>query len=100
MRESRHVEDETMHRITVAEADRDFAALVNRVSSEGISVELERDDKVVARLMPAAPQSRLKVGDFNAFLRGLPTLGNDSEAFESDLREIRRSFGAETIPWD
>ena len=31
-----------MYRITVAEAERDFASLVNRVCSEGIPVELER----------------------------------------------------------
>lgn len=89
-----------MHRMTVTEADRDFPALVDRVCSEGISVEIEREAKVVARLTPAAPQSRLKVRDLNIFLRSLPKLGDDAEAFESDIREVRRSLGAETIPWD
>jgi antitoxin (DNA-binding transcriptional repressor) of toxin-antitoxin stability system len=39
-----------MQRITVAEAERDFSVLVNRVYSEGIRVELERGNKVIARL--------------------------------------------------
>jgi antitoxin (DNA-binding transcriptional repressor) of toxin-antitoxin stability system len=83
-----------MERMTVADAERDFSKLVNRVNSEGISVELEQGNKVVARLTPGAPRSPVKVGDLIAFLRSLPLLGDDSEAFSHDLREIRRQFPA------
>ena len=89
-----------MHRITVAEAERDFATLVNRVYSEGISVELERGDRVIARLTPAGPCSPLKVRALNAFLENLPRLGDDTEAFSDDIRAIRREFPAEANPWD
>ena len=89
-----------MHRITVAEAERNFATLVNRVYSEGISVELERGDRVIARLTPAGPCSSLKVRDLNAFLENLPRLGDDTEAFSDDIRAIRREFPAEANPWD
>ena len=41
-----------MERMTVAEAEREFGNLVNRVYSEGISIELEQGDKIVARLTP------------------------------------------------
>ena len=88
-----------MHRITVAEAERDFANLVNRVYSEGVPVELERGDEVVARLTPAVPRSRLEVRDLNAFLQGLPKLGEDADAFLEDMRTIRRVFPAEADPW-
>ena len=88
-----------MHRISVTEAERDFAGLVNRVYSEGTPVELERDDKVVAALVPAVPRSPLKVGDLNAFLRGLPKLEDDADAFLKDLRQIRRELPAEADPW-
>ncbi len=74
-----------MDRVTIVEAERDFAGLVNRVHSEGIGIELERDDQVVAYLTPAAPHSRLKVRDLNSFLQGLPKLGDDADAFLSDL---------------
>lgn len=50
-----------MHRITVSDAERDFFSLVNRVYSEGIRVELEREDKVIAPLTPARPHSPFKV---------------------------------------
>ena len=89
-----------MERMTVADAGRDFGNLVNRVYSEGISIELEQGDKVVARLTPGGPSVPLKVSDLTAFLQGLPQLGDDAEAFDQDLREIRRQFPAEADPWD
>ena len=88
-----------MYRITVAEAERDFANLVNRVYSEGIPVELERGDEVIAHLTPAVPRSRLKVRELNAFLERLPKVGEDADAFLDDLRTIRRDFPSEADPW-
>ena len=35
--------------MNITEAERDFANLVNKVYAEGISIDLERDDKVIAR---------------------------------------------------
>ena len=88
-----------MHRLTVAEAEQDFAGLVSRVYSEGIGVELQRGDSVIAYLTPAMPQSSLKVQDFNTFLQNLPKLGDDADAFSADIRAIRHEFPAETSPW-
>ena len=56
--------------MNVAEAQKNFAKLIDRVFSEGIIVDLERDNKVIARLTPAEPRSMLTVGQLNAFLRG------------------------------
>ncbi len=89
-----------MQRMTVTEAGQDFPGLVDRVCSQGVSIELEREKKVVARLTPAAPQSRLKVRDLNVFLRSLPQLGDDAEAFHNDVRELRGGLSAEANPWD
>ena len=36
--------------MNVAEAEKNFAKLVDKVYLEGVSVDLERDDKVIARL--------------------------------------------------
>jgi antitoxin (DNA-binding transcriptional repressor) of toxin-antitoxin stability system len=85
--------------MTVADAGRDFGNLVNRICSEGVSIELEQGDKVVARLTPEEPSS-LKVSDLTALLKSLPQLGDDAEAFDQDLRDIRRQFPAEADPWD
>lgn len=86
--------------MNVAEAEKNFAQLVNKVYAEGISVDLERDDKVIARLTPAEPQSHLTVGELNAFLRNLPSLGDDAGAFAQDVRAVRAEFPAEANPWD
>jgi antitoxin (DNA-binding transcriptional repressor) of toxin-antitoxin stability system len=79
-----------MQRMTVRDAERDFANVVNRVYSEGVGVELERGDKVIARLTPASPRSPLKVKDLNTFLQSLPRLGDDAEAFSEDIGVPRK----------
>lgn len=84
----------------VAEAEKKFAMLVDKVCIEGISIDLERDDKVVARLIPAEPRSALTVGDLNSFLRSLPPLGDDAKSFAQDVRAIRAEFPAEASSWD
>ena len=85
--------------MNVIEAEKNFAKLVDRVYVEGVSVDLERDDKVIARLTPVEPPSRITIGEFNAFLRNLPSLGDDAEAFANDIRALRASFPTEVDPW-
>ena len=86
--------------MNVAEAEKNFAKLVNKVYVEGVSVDLERDDKVIARLTPAEPKSPLTVSELNAFLGNLPSLGDDADGFAQDIRTIRAEFPAEANPWD
>lgn len=89
-----------MQRINVSDAARDFSELINRVCTQGVSIELERDNRVIARITPAGPVSPLKVGDLNAFLESLPKLGDDAAAFADDLQAIRREFATEANPWE
>ena len=86
--------------MNIAEAEKNFAKLVDKVYIEGICIDLERDDKVIARLTPAEPRSPLTVGELNAFLRSLPSLGGDVDGFSQDVRAIRAKFPAEASPWD
>lgn len=86
--------------MNVTEAEKNFAKLVNKVYVEGISVDLERDDKVIARLTPAEPPSPLAVSELNAFLHNLPSLGDDADDFARDVRAIHAEFPAEANPWD
>ena len=81
-----------MHRLTVTEAERDFAGLVGRVCSEGIGVELQQGDNVMAYLTPAPPQPLLKVRDLSAFLQHLPKLEDDADAFLADVRALRHGL--------
>lgn len=86
--------------MNVADAEKNFAQLVNRVHVEGISIDLERDDKIIARLTPARPKSPLTVGELDAFLRKLPSLADDADDFAEDVRAIRAEFPMEANQWD
>jgi antitoxin (DNA-binding transcriptional repressor) of toxin-antitoxin stability system len=86
--------------MTVADAAKNFATLVNKVYSEGISINLERDNQVIARLTPAERRITLTVGELNTFLSNLPRLGEDGDAFADDARAIRDELPAEANPWD
>jgi len=88
-----------MERIPVAEAERDFSRLIQRVYSEGLTVELDRGDRIVARISPVAPRSALKVRDLRAFLQSLPKLGDDAPSFADDVRTIRQKLPKEQDPW-
>ena len=83
-----------MERISISDAERDLNTVVDRVVAHGLSVDLERDNKVVARISPVRVESRLKARDLTAFLKGLPSLGDDSTAFGEDLKHIRGEFPA------
>lgn len=85
--------------MNVTEAEKIFATLVNKVYVEGICVDLERDDKVIARLMPAEPRSPLTVGKLNAFLHNLPALGDDATEFAQAVLAIRAEFPAKVNSW-
>ncbi len=88
-----------MERMTVDEARRQFESIVDRVDAEGVTVELERDDRVVARLVPGIPSSGMTMMEFGEFLASLPSLGDDSEAFERDIEEMRNFHLPEADPW-
>ena len=46
------------------------------------------------------PEFSLKVRDLNAFLRSLPSLGDDAEKFAQDIADVRAQFPKEASPWD
>lgn len=89
-----------MERISVTQAVRQFSDLMNRVFYQGAIVELERGNKVIARISPVSPESPLKVKHLNSFFHELPSLGEDSEAFIKDLADIRKHIPMEQNQWD
>ena len=82
-----------MERVSVTEAALHFDKLIDRVAAEGVTVELERDQTVVARLSPAgswAPaESWVRIADLNRLFASLPSLGDDAESFARDMEAIR-----------
>ncbi|SFH87138.1 antitoxin family protein [Planctomicrobium piriforme] len=53
--------------------------------------------RITIELLKAAP---LTVATLNAFLRDLPSLGDDAEAFAQDIRTLRTEFPPEANLWD
>jgi antitoxin (DNA-binding transcriptional repressor) of toxin-antitoxin stability system len=88
-----------MERLSVTQAVRQFSDLMNRVFYQGSIVELERGNKVIARICPAAQASPLQVKDLSGFFQELPSLGEDTERFSKDLAEVRKQVPPERNPW-
>ena len=89
-----------MERISITQAVRQFSDLMNRVFYQGTIVELERGNRIIARIYPVSPESPLKVKHLNRFFHELPSLGEDSEAFAEDLADIRKQILTEKNQWD
>jgi len=89
-----------MERISVTQAVRQFSDLMNRVFYQGAIVELERGNRVIARISPVSPESPLKVKHLNRFFHELPLLGEDSETFDEDLAILRKQIPMERSQWD
>ena len=90
--------------MSVSEAGGHFDEVVDRVATEGITVELERDHRVVARISPAIPGEAcakgLKVSELNQTLAEFPPLGKEeAEAFGRDIDEAREETPRESDPW-
>ena len=88
-----------MEKINVTQAARQFSELLNRVAYQGAAFELERGGKPVARLVPVMPPGRIAVASLNDFFAGLPSLGNDSEAFLQDIESVREALPEADDPW-
>jgi antitoxin (DNA-binding transcriptional repressor) of toxin-antitoxin stability system len=86
-----------MNRISVIEAGRHFEALIEQVTRQGLTVDLVRDDQIVAQLSPV--RRRLQASDLPWVFAGLPTLGDDAESFARDLERIRQELPRESDPW-
>ena len=92
-----------MERVNIAEARRDIDGLIDQIAARGVSIQLERDECVIATIGPSKPANRKvcqTMDDLAALLNSLPRLGDDAEAFERDLDEIRKSAGPEGDPWE
>ena len=87
--------------LTVTEAARNFADVVNRAYYRHEATTLLKNGKPVARVVPATPA--MKTGpEIAAWLAGKrPRLGvKEAEAFEADLRAARAELREPVSPWD
>jgi antitoxin (DNA-binding transcriptional repressor) of toxin-antitoxin stability system len=88
-----------MERINVTQAARQFSDLLNRVFYQGASFDLERGNKVIARLCPVSAPRVVAVRDLNRLFAELPRLNEDAESFAQDLDAIRQAAPPEQDSW-
>ena len=88
-----------MERVSIDEASRTLPDLVDRVVREGVSIDLESDHHVVARLSPASAP-KVTVAELSRVLASLPSLGEDVDSFARDVAAIRREVPKERNPWE
>ena len=88
-----------MERINVTQAARNFSDLLNRVYYQGVSVELERGNKVVARLVPVLPVPSVPAKDLEGLFASLPKLGDDAQSFAEDVKVADEFLLSEGDVW-
>lgn len=90
--------------LTVAEAARDLAEVVDRAHSRHEATTLLKNGKPVARIVPVAMEpSAAKTGPEIAARMDAnrPRLGvEEAEAFEADLVKARAEMAPLVSPWD
>jgi antitoxin (DNA-binding transcriptional repressor) of toxin-antitoxin stability system len=88
-----------VERISVTQAAHQFSDLLNRVFYQGASFELERNNKVIARLLPANAPVKVQTKDLNRLFAELPDLQEDAAAFADDVEAVRNELPREQEPW-
>ena len=75
-----------------------MAAYVNKVEFRTVA-EPERQSQADQNA-PDNSTSGMTMMEFGEFLKSLPDLGEDAEAFARDIEEARSSYLPETDPWE
>jgi prevent-host-death family protein len=87
--------------ISVTEAARNFADVVNRAYYRHETTTLLKNGKPVARIVPAGPSMRTGKEIAAEMTSTRPRLGvEEAEAFETDLLEARAEMPMPTSRWD
>ncbi|MGV3533775.1 MAG: type II toxin-antitoxin system Phd/YefM family antitoxin [Chthoniobacteraceae bacterium] len=87
--------------LSVTEAARNFADVVNRAYYRHESTTLLKNGKPVARVVPAGPSMRTGKEIAAEMTATRPRLGvEEAEAFEADLLKARAELPLSVSPWD
>jgi len=88
--------------LSATEAVRDFSQLLNRIKFKGESFIIRRGGKPVACMGPVGEFTRTRrLKELKQFLKELPRLGDEVDAFAADLDELtnRQPSLPERDPW-
>ncbi|MDI3467434.1 MAG: hypothetical protein OJF52_004419 [Nitrospira sp.] len=78
--------------ITATDAVRRFSDLLNTIKFKGVRYTIIRGGKAVATLGPATTSAHhTTLGELQELLTKLPSLGDETAAFEQDLKNIAKT---------
>ncbi len=89
-------------RISATRAVRDFSEVLNTIKFQNAHYIIERGGKPVASMNPVTVKpDQMTLGQLNGLLKKLPKLGEELDAFASDLRwiYINQPLGPVEDPW-
>ncbi len=87
--------------LSVTDAARNFADVVNRAYYRRESTTLLKNGKPVARIVPVNRRAKTGMEIAAEMAAGHPRLGvEDAEAFEADLLKARAEIPPPKSPWD
>ena len=79
-------------RISATRAVRDFSEVLNTIKFKGVHYIIERGGKPIASMKSVDEKmDPMTLGELKTLLKKLPKLGEELEAFASDLEEIARN---------
>lgn len=88
-------------RISVTEAVRAFAEIVNRVYYRRENLVLTKGNKDVVLLQPARVSRSFSCGELkNLLSTSLSLSPGELKAFERDLKKARKTIKSQSNPWD
>ena len=79
-------------RISATRAVRDFSEVLNTIKFKGVHYIIERGGKPIASMKSIDEKiDPMTLGELRTLLKKLPRLGEELDAFASDLEEISRN---------
>lgn len=87
-----------MEKLDLSVAKISLSEIVKHVSRDRVTVELSEGQVPLARIVPIdAPRS---TAELDRALREQARLGEDAEAFATDVLSVRQSLGELDDPWE
>lgn len=86
--------------ISATNAARGFSEVLDQVQFRDMSFSIERGNKVIARLVPAAMPEGIALADLNRLFAGLPHLGPDeARKWRAENKRTRRTGPPQIRKW-
>ena len=86
--------------LTVTEFSRGLSGFLSQVQYQGLSLDIQRGKRIVARVLPAVASSGFPIDQLDDVLAKGPQLKvSERLAMTEDVRSVRTSLKTKSDPW-